>query len=217
MKILRNPFFLGLIFLSALDAFAQAPIVVSPVVVFNSFGAGNTYSTAVVWAVSGASTSGGYRGQAEFFTSAVSGYLSSMTLATYHVSGSSLSNFTLAEDNGSGAPGSILETFSNVSNPTGLLTLNSAADPLLQAGTQYWLCDEPATATSYNGWYYNNQGRANGFAFERSQWSWAAIPSPAPNSGVFSVSVLAVPEPTVLAFLMTGGIFLCGRIKRAAK
>src|SRR5580698_11123478 len=93
-------------------------------VIYNSFGAGNTYDSGVVWAVSGASESGGYRGQAEFFTPSVSGYLNTIELATYHVSGSPLSNFFIAQDSG-GSPGAILETFSNVTNPSGLLTLQS--------------------------------------------------------------------------------------------
>jgi hypothetical protein len=50
------------------------------VVVFNSFGSGNSYNSGIAWAVTGASTSYGYRGQAEFFTPAISGYLSSIQL-----------------------------------------------------------------------------------------------------------------------------------------
>jgi len=179
----------ALVLLAGIDFPCRAQVAV-----YNSFGPGNTYNTAVVWAVSGASVSGGYRGQAEFFTPAVSGSLNSILLATYHVSGSRLSNFFIAQDNGFGAPGAILESFNNVSNPTGLLTLNSVAAPQLQAGTEYWLCDEPATATSYNGWYYNKQGHTNGFAFERSQWGWTPFPGP-PASGVFEVTVTPVPEP----------------------
>jgi hypothetical protein len=174
-------------------------------VIYNSFGPGNSYDSGVVWAVSGASESGGYRGQAEFFTPSISGYLNTIELATYHVSGSPLSNFFIAQDNGGGSPGTILETFSNVTNPSGLLTLHSTPGVLLQAGTEYWLADEPATATSYNGWYENSQNVANGFAFERSEWSWAAIGPPAPDSGVFEVTVTPVPEPSAAQLALIGG------------
>lgn len=172
--------------------------------VYNSFGPGNTYDSGVVWAVSGASTSGGYRGQAEFFAPEISGYLAGIELATYHVSGSTLSNFYLAEDNGGGAPGAILESWMNVQNVDGLLTLNSTGSLLLDAGQQYWLCDEPAAANSYNGWYENSQNVANGFAFERSEWDWSAVGPPAPPSGVFSVSVTPVPEPSLPGLLTAG-------------
>ena len=111
-------------------------IVTPPVVVFDSFGPANTYLTSVVWGVNGAATSGGYRGQAEFFTPTISGYLSSVTLATYRQSGSGRSDFFIAQDNGSG-PGTILESFlSTANNPNGLLTLNSVGQPLLQAGVK---------------------------------------------------------------------------------
>ncbi len=174
------------------------------VVAYNSFGPGNSYNSGIVWAVSGASTSGGYRGQAQFFTPDISGYFYSVMLATYHVSGSGLSNFYLAQDSGSGTPGTILESFTSVANVNGLLTLDSTATPLLQAGTNYWICDEPTAGNSYNGWYENSQG-VTGFAFERSEWSWSAIPSPSPGSGVFEVNVTPVPEPSALALCI-----LCG-------
>jgi hypothetical protein len=205
--------------LAVLTFIALAGIVVptpAQVVVFNSFGPGNTYNSGVVWAVTGASASGGYRGQAEFFTPGISGYLSSIQLATYRLGGSGLSNFYIAQDNGSGIPGTILESFTSVLNANGLLTLNSTAKPLLQAGTEYWLCDEPAAGNSDNGWYQNNQNYTNGFAFERSEWGWEAVTSHAPSSGVFRVSVTPVPEPSVtgLATLCVGGLLFL-RLKKS--
>lgn len=206
--------------LAVLTFIALAGIVVptpAQVVVFNSFGPGNTYNSGVVWAVTGASASGGYRGQAEFFTPGISGYLSSIQLATYRLSGSGLSNFYIAQDNGSGIPGTILESFTSVLNANGLLTLNSTAKPLLQAGTEYWLCDEPAADNSYNGWYQNNQGYAPGIAFERFPWSWAAVTADhAPNSGVFQVSVTPVPEPSVTGLAtLSVGCLLFLRLKKS--
>ena len=202
--------------LAVLTFIALAGILVpttAQVVVFNSFGPGNTYNSGILWAVSGASTSAGYRGQAEFFTPGISGYLSSILLATGRVSGSRYSNFYIAQDNGSGIPGTILESFTNIQNANGLLTLNSTAKPLLQAGTEYWLCDEPAADNSYNAWYQNNQGYAPG-AFERSEWDWAALPN-VENSGVFRVSVTPVPEPSVtgLAALCVGCLLFLRRKK----
>ena len=105
-------------------------------------------------------------------------------------------------------PGTNIESFINVANITGVLTINSIVKPLLQAGTQYWLCDEPATSTSYNGWYYNNQGYDYGFAFERSEWSWAAIPGPTVSSGVFEVQVTPVPEAGVVSLSLLGSVCL---------
>jgi hypothetical protein len=203
--------------LAVLTFIALAGILVpttAQVVVFNSFGPGNTYNSGILWAVSGASTSAGYRGQAEFFTPGISGYLSSILLATGRVSGSRYSNFYIAQDNGSGIPGTILESFTSVQNANGLLTLNSTVQPLLQAGTEYWLCDEPTADNSYNGWYQNNQGYAPGFAFERSEWGWEAVSGP-PNSGVFRVSVTPVPEPSVTGLATLCGCLLFLRLKKS--
>lgn len=221
MKTFRSFTVFSLIILAGVatrPSLAQTPVVVPPVVVFDSFGAGNAYNHAIVWGVTGAAASGGYRGQAESFVPGVSGTLSSFTLATYRFAGSGRSDFFIAQDNGSG-PGTILESFPNtVNNANGLLTINSSGNPLLQAGVKYWLCDEPTDSTTSNGWYYNSQGQANGFAFERSQWSWSPFgPPPAvPASGVFRVSVIPVPEPSMLALVMPGAWFLISRFKRGA-
>jgi hypothetical protein len=201
--------------LAVLSWIAPAFAVGTPVVVFDSFGPGNTYLNSVVWGVTGASTSYGYRGQAEWFVPGISGNLTSFTLATYRQSGSGRSNFFIAEDNGYG-PGTILESFLNTANnPSGLLTLNSASQPMLQAGTKYWLCDEPADNTTINGWYENNQNYQPGFAYERGQWSWSFVAPPSvPPSGVFRVAVTPVPEPSLVGFVLPGAWLLARRLRR---
>jgi hypothetical protein len=189
-------------------AFSPALRSQTPVLVYNSFGAGHSYYTGTGWGVTGADTSGGYRGQAQYFVPTVSGYLDQIELATFRVSGSDLSNFFIAQDNGSGVPGSILESWSNVANPNGLLTINSVDQPLLQAGQTYWLCDEPAATNSANAWYENNQGLEPAFAFERSEWDWGSFQADAAPSGVFSVSVVPVPEPSTSALALCGVLVL---------
>lgn len=188
-----------------------------PIVVYNSFGASNSYLTSTAWGVEGGSAISGYRGQAEFFTPSVSGTLTSIQLAMFKSKGSGLCNFSVAQDNG-GTPGTILESFTDVLSPNGLLTLTSITQPLLQAGVEYWICAEPADATTVSGWYYNNQGIANGFAFERAQWSWAPISAPyAPDSGVFSVTVNFVPDQISTAALLAlalGGCWFVGNPRR---
>jgi len=175
------------------------------VVVFDSFGAGNSYNTSVAWGVSGGATSGGYRGQAEWFVPDASGNLTASTLAMFQQGGTGRVNYFMAQDNGSGIPGTILETYNNTLTPTGLLTLNSSTHPFLQAGLTYWLCAEPADSTTSNAWFENNQGRALGFAFERSQWGWSAVnPGLNLNSGVFRISVTPVPEPTTCGLVALG-------------
>ncbi len=193
----------------------ELPPVVAPVVVFNSFGPGNTYLTTVGWGVEGVSVAAGYRGQAEWFVPGVSGNLSSLQLAMFRSSGSGRSNIYLAQDNG-GIPGTILESYLNVLSPGGVITLNSTTQSLLQAGSEYWLCAEPADNTTVSGWYENNQSQANGFAFERSQWGWSAFTDAAhsPPSGVFRVSVTPVPEPALTSFIIPVAWLLSRRFSR---
>jgi hypothetical protein len=192
--------------------FVSQSFAASPVTVFDSFGPGNSYQTTVGWGVTGTATSGGYRGQAEWFVPGTSGNLSAITLAMFTQGGSGRANFFMAQDNGSGIPGTILESYPNVLSPNGLLTLNSSSQPLLQAGSKYWLCAEPADSTTVNGWFENNQNYTPGFAFERSQWGWSAVePTHAPPSGVFRVTVTPVPEPSCVAF---AGLCYCV-VKRA--
>lgn len=190
----------------------------SQVVVYDSFGPGNSYNSGVAWAVSGDSTSGGYRGQAEFFIPGISGNLAGLQVATYHVSGSTLSNFYIAQDDGNGIPGVVLEAYLNVQNVNGTQSIGSLTHPLLQAGQKYWLCDEPATSDAYNGWYQNSQNVINGFAFERAEWSWSAFTDTAhsPPSGVFRVTVTPVPEPSGLELTLLSLCLLAVRCLRRA-
>jgi len=137
-----------------------------------------------------------------------SGNLSTITLAMFTQGGSGRANFFMAQDNGSGTPGTILESYQNILSPNGLLTLNSSSQPLLQAGVKYWLCAEPADSTTVNGWFENNQSYMPGFAFERSQWGWTAFTDTAhaPPSGVFRVNVTPIPEPSTVGL---AGLGLC--------
>jgi hypothetical protein len=201
------------IFLLLASRFQMFAVVTTTV--YNSFGPGNTYNSGIVWAVGGAAASGGYRGQAEYFVPGISGNLTTIQLATLQLGGSKLSNFFIAQDDGNGIPGTILESFLSVQNANGLMTINSATQPLLQAGQKYWLCDEPTADNSYNGWYQNSQGVANGFAFERSQWGWSFVGAPAPSSGVFSVAVAPVPEPSVAGLAVLGIGVLARRFRSA--
>lgn len=183
----------------------------APVYVYNSFGPGNTYTLSgwVVAGTDGIPGGAGYGGVAEYFVPQVSGDLDQIQLATYLMSGSSACNFYIAQDNGSGLPGTILESFTGVQTPdNGILTINSVATPLLQAGQEYWLCDEPAYANTGTLWCINSEGVANNFAQENSEWSWQAWSPGGATDSVFSISVVPVPEPSVIGIVLLGACLL---------
>lgn len=182
------------------------------VFVYDSFGPGNTYST-TRWLVEGTAGPHGYQGHAESFVPNISGYLNQVQVATLLEGGWPTSNFFIAQDSGSGIPGTTLESFNNVSNGNGLLTLNSVSTPLLQAGQKYWLCDEPVAPSTYTGWYFNSQGFTGNYAFETTQGSWFPGSSGQTDS-VFSISVVPVPEPSDAALVLLGAGLLVARSQR---
>ena len=96
----------------------------------------------------------------------------------------------------------------------GLLTLNSTTHPWLEAGQQYWICDEPTATDSYNAWYENNQGLTNTTAYEDSEWAWLGRGPPNTPNGVFRVIVTPVPEPSVAMLAAFGGGLLLTRFRR---
>ena len=160
---------------------------------FSSFGAGGSYDTSVGWGVG--LNCPAWRGQAEWFLPKLSGKLNKIEVAIRGKDALSLTTFSVAQDN-RGIPGTILETFERVPCPTRSgdpfpkLTMKSAVHPLLRAGVKYWVCAEPAEGTTGCSWLYS-LNPANGFAFERSRWSWEFIAS-GPRSGAFSVKLTPV-------------------------
>ena len=128
------------------------------VYVYNSFGPGNTYNSGVVWAVSGAAASSGYRGQAEFFVPSISGSLSTIQLAI---------NILVERL----APLQLLPGAGQRQRRPG-----RHSGELDERAKRQWIADpqphhptpapgrtgilarrQPAAANSFNGWFENNQ------------------------------------------------------------
>jgi hypothetical protein len=188
-----------------------------PVFAYNSFGSGNSYITYADWGVYGASGQNGFIGHAEQFVPTLSGNLQSVQAAVGQLSGGTgLVNFYVAADN-AGTPGATLDSFLNVLAPatSALVTMNSIAQPLLQAGTTYWLYIEPAQSTTAIGWFANDQGYANRYAQEGPPGVWASAPTTIGSNGAFDISVVPVPEPSILGLMiLSAGSFSIRRFRR---
>ena len=198
-------------------AFCFSASAQGPVYVYNSFGPGNTYEYGGGWVVAGSDGipgGTGYLGTAEYFVPDISGNLNEIQLATFFMSGSAVCNFYIAQDNGSGIPGAILESFTGVPTPNGILTIDSVAKPFLQSGQKYWLCDEPAYANTGTLWMLNTQGVANDFALETAEWAWHPASPDGATDGVFSISVIPVPEPSAAALLLSATAVVLWRRRR---
>jgi hypothetical protein len=178
----------------------------APVYVYDSFGPGNSFNTQANYAITGPAFPGGYRGHAEWFVPDISGKLSTIQLATI-IAGPVGFHFSVAQDNGSGIPGTVLEDFSEILTGLPVFTLNSRTRPELEAGTRSWLCAEPAFDSTACGWFRNNQGYAEGFAYDSSHWNWTPLNDGSADA-VFSVAVIPVPEPTTAALVLLGGCLI---------
>jgi hypothetical protein len=218
MKSQRRPSVCFFVLSTTLIFASRAQSSQPPVLVFNSFGPGNSYITYADWGISGASgLSGGFVGHAELFVPSVSGNLYSLQVAVGQLSGGTgLVNFSVAADDG-GTPGATLESFLNEQAPSpgsGVLTINSITQPLLQAGATYWLCAEPAQSTTAIGWFVTDQGFKNDYAQEGPPGQWTSGHITFENNGAFDVSVLPVPEPSMMGLMILGaGSFSLRRVR----
>jgi PEP-CTERM motif len=194
----------------------------SSVYVYDSFGPGHDFVSYAYWGVDGASGSGGYVGHAESFVPTLSGNLDTVQVACVQLSsGTGLANFHVAADNG-GTPGAMLESFMNVVAPASsssffLVTMNSITQPLLHAGTTYWLYAEPAENTTAMGWFVNDQGYRNDYAQESPPGEWTSASVTFGANGVFAVSVTPVPEPSMLTLLAVGAMASLARRRQSRR
>lgn len=183
---------------------------ISPVTVYDSFGPGNSYNTQLAAGIWGASY--GYNGIAFPFTPDISGYLNTIELAVCQYRGSGCANFFVAQSNSQYPyPETILESYLDVycpgtvgqNNPP--LVLTSGSQPLLQAGTMYFVCAEPADDYSVVAWNANNQNLVGLVALEDSPWSWGWSTEP---TSAFRVTLTPVPEPDNVMLSILGFGFL---------
>lgn len=187
--------------------FSAAPLAASAI--YNNFGSGNSfiinrdYQTNFDYlATPFVATGGGNLG----------------TILTPIFSLNSPVSFGLYTDS-SGEPGTLLENWSSPvpGFPAQIVTLTSALNPMLSAGTQYWFVIA-LTSSQKNelAWYQNNQA-VNGGVWAGFQLNamFDFVPgSPIPAIQLNSASS-SVPEPAS-GMLIGGGLFLL-RFVRAKK
>lgn len=156
------------VFFSVADGTA-APAL--PGVVYNNFGADDSYSTSVLGIV--ANEVGATWTLANSFTPAVSGYISDIWAALGYYSGDNAVAVALMTDSG-GLPGSVLESWDFRNAMVPYMTNNSPVHGLgtgtteISAGTTYWIAATiPADATGSHYWCTNSIG-VDGSATDKS-------------------------------------------------
>lgn len=116
-----------------------------------------------------------------------------------------------------GEPGALLESWSTsfplngVSYP--LVTLTSAVNPFLSAGTQYWFVVTPAAGQSVD-WLENDEGVTGLFGFGNSL---TTVGPPIGTSLAPGIDVTSVPEPGTGQMLALGSVVLLARMRRMTR
>lgn len=159
------------------------------------------------------------------FTPTVTGTLSSLTMGlNRYYSNTNDVQFFISEESG-GMPGAVLESFTLNNAPrygrpgdTVATTITSVTNPLLNAGTTYFVYGESHLAQTFL-WYDGATG-TTGTLYERSQndqgYDQAAVRAGVQRSLRVNVTptAAAVPEPGSLALFAMGGIPLLGILRR---
>jgi hypothetical protein len=177
-------------------------------VLFNNFGPDNAYNRGTGWTLGLASPP--YI-QGEAFTPGVSAPLTSIEAAINLVSGPNELTLKLMTDD-AGKPGSVIEEWSlsgamgafGDSFPT--VTVTSVLNPLLSAGTQYWVIAFVSSDTGA-AWNWNSVGDIGPHALSFDGGvEWFVGDDVRGAFRVLGKEVPEVPEPGTLALLVGAGV-----------
>ena len=187
-------------------------------VVFSNFGPGMTFNTSTTWNVSGTNFFSG-RVVAQSFTPSANFTFSSAQLAMGIVGGPNILQVVLMTSSG-GFPGAIVETITLTDavapiGTGGIVLANSALQPLLSAGTQYWIVAFAPEDDTFMGWNlslndFSTAVLLNGSHNLTGPWEFSA------PRGAFQVNGTPVPEPATM-LLLGGSLTVIALRKRKRK
>lgn len=196
--------------------------------IFDNFGPGYSYDESGGWSVNGPTSSGIHVASAMSFVPTGTYALDSIAVAmVWRNAPTDLLDLAVHGDVGGvpgGAPveswviGGMAQTGTD-NSPVWAVWAISTLNPVLSAGTQYWLVAEATTKPSAElAWCYDETGDLGMVAQRMGAGDWTAFPLI--RSGAFQVNGLDtedIPEPSTLALLGLGiGALALRRRRRQA-
>jgi hypothetical protein len=180
-------------------------------VIFNDYGPLYTYQTTIGWTVSGSSTTFPFTAANEF-TASLTAAVTAVDLGISLAAGTNSVVVELMTDNG-GTPGSVLESYGFVDqmgafgSQNSPLVATSVTNPILVAGTNYWMVAVPGASDTNAAWNYNDQSVTGTDLYSRDGGAtWTSNGSQ--TLGAFEVFGAPVPVPSTL--VMSSIIFGMG-------
>jgi len=186
-------------------------------VLFNTFGPGDSYQTAIGWTIGlpPGTPDNFAQGNQFSFTGLQSYRLDSIELAVGLVAGTNQVNVSLMND-AAGLPAAVLEAFSftdqmgpfGSNNPP--LVGTSVAHPLLAPGMNYWLIASASNDT-WAAWNLSSLGGAGQLARSTNGGEWSTSENP---FAAFRINGTLVPVPGAVLLGVLGLGFAGGLLRR---
>ena len=186
-------------------------------VIFSNLGSNDSYNGSTGW------TEGTPNGGADYFINgsaftvgATSLNLSTIEVAVGILQGTNQLTIDLDADSG-GSPGSVIESFTinSAMPPFGsfssgnLVTATSVLNPLLTAGSQYWVVlSVPNDGTTWAAWNQNSIGDTGGFA--QGDNGSDLVGSTNIRGAMRITGLSSVPEPSSMVMVSTGAFVILG-------
>jgi hypothetical protein len=186
--------------------------------IFSNLGAGDSYNGATGWTL-GSPDPNDYFVSASAFTSPGNYELGTIEVAAGLVRGTNSLTISLDADSG-GNPGALIESFTisgampafgSVSSGN-LVLATSVLNPLLTAGTQYWVVlSVPNDGNTWAAWNWNSIGDTGGFAQSDN-----GSPLIGGTNTRSAMRITAIPEPASVVLAGTSLVVLlgCGLLRR---